>query len=187
MIAQKSTDSIRSICENLKNITAPLSTHEIRALLSQLAEHPQELTVFERFDDTVYTRNRIFKNDFVDLLVLCWKTGQRTPIHNHTGSSCGVYVMRGQAIEIGFRPSGVGLLIPEGSSQLSAGEITISIDTDAHLVGNFASPAQDLVTLHCYSPPLSSMQVFEENETFFADYSAITACAATSGCYHLDL
>jgi len=187
MIAQKSLDSIRTICEKLKKLEAPLSSNEISALLSQVAAYPEELYQFERFDETVYSRNRIFKNDFVDLLVLCWKSGQRTPIHNQAGSSCGVYVIRGEAIEIGFRPSGVGLLIPEGSKQLREEESTISVDSDAHLVGNFASPAQDLVTLHCYSPPLTSMQIFDEHDTFFADYSAITACATTSGCYHVDL
>jgi cysteine dioxygenase len=98
-----------------------------------------------------------------------------------------VYVIRGEATEIGFKPSGVGLLIPDESKRLRSGEITISVDSDAHLVGNFASPAEELVTLHCYSPPLTRMQVFNESETFFADYPSITANAATSGFYNVNL
>jgi cysteine dioxygenase len=95
--------------------------------------------------------------------------------------------MKGQAIEITFTPSAMGLLVPRGSLELTAGDITVSTDSDAHLVGNFAEPAQDLVTLHCYSPPLTSMKVFDEKETFFADYRSIAACASNSGCYHIDL
>jgi cysteine dioxygenase len=187
MIAQEAPDSIRSICENLRASKAALTSEAISTLLMQLAKHPQDLRAFERFEDSSYSRNRIYANDFVDLLLLCWKTKQRTPIHNHAGSTCGVYILRGEATEISFKPSGVGLLVPEGSKQVYAGEITMSADSDAHLVGNFASPAQELVTLHCYSPPLAAMQVFDESETFFADYPTISACAATSGCYHRDV
>jgi cysteine dioxygenase len=187
MTAQKAPDSIRGICENLRTLSGPLSSEAIAVLLTQLAGHPRDLANFERFDDASYSRNRIYLSEFVDLILLCWKTKQRTPIHNHAGSTCGVYVIRGEATEIGFKPSGVGLLIPEESKRLHSGEITVSVDSDAHLVGNFASPAKELVTLHCYSPPLTGMQVFNESQTFFADYPAITACAARSGCYHVDL
>jgi cysteine dioxygenase len=184
MIAQKTPDSIRGICERLDALTAPLSSAEINTLLTQLAGHPFELSAYEHFSDTSYARNRIYRNEIVDILVLCWRTRQRTPIHNHAGSTCGVYIIRGEATEITFKPSGIGLMIPEGSNQLTAGATSISVDSDAHLVGNFASPATDLVTLHCYSPPLLDMQVFTEHETFFADYQAITSSAMVNSCYH---
>jgi cysteine dioxygenase len=179
--------SIAQICASLSNLSSPLSQAEIRSLLDSVAAHAEELRSFERFDDSSYCRNRIFRNEFVDLLLLCWKPSQRTPIHDHAGSICGVYVMRGEAIEIGFAPSGVGLLVPKESRELAAGDVTVSEDSDAHLVANFAAPAQDLVTLHCYSPPLTSMRIFNEKDTFFADYPSITACASGSGCYHIQL
>jgi cysteine dioxygenase len=181
------SSNISQICASLGNLSAPLSRDEIEALLHAVSAHSEELETFERFEDTSYCRNRIFKNTFVDLLLLCWRPSQRTPIHDHAGSTCGVYVIKGQAIEIAFTRSGMGLLIPKESLELTEGNITVSTDSDAHLVGNFAAPAQELVTLHCYSPPLESMRIFDEKETFFADYPAIAACASSSGCYHIDI
>lgn len=181
------SSNITQICTSLESLSAPLSRDEIERLLHAVSGQREDLSAFERFEESSYCRNRIFRNAFVDLLLLCWKSTQRTPIHDHSGSTCGVYVIRGEAIEIAFTPSGLGLLVPSDSRQLSQGDITISTDSDAHLVGNFAAPAQELVTLHCYSPPLTSMRVFEEKDTFFADYRSIAACASQSGCYHIDL
>ena len=171
----------------LQNLTAPLSETEVRELLASLSCCGDEFSAFERFDDGSYCRNRIFSNDFVDVLLLCWRPGQRTPIHDHAGSTCGVYVMRGEAIEIGFTASGMGPLIPSGSHSVLAGGVTVSSDDDIHLVANYSSSGQDLVTVHCYSPPLRSMRIFSEGETFFSQYSEVTERATQSGCYHAQL
>jgi cysteine dioxygenase len=182
----KETTCIKEICNSLTEHTHALSVEAIRALLQTISLHTEELASFERFDDTSYCRNRIFRNALVDLLLLCWKPGQRTPIHDHSGSTCGVYIVRGEATEIGFSPSGVGLLIPTVCSRLQRGEITVSVDSDAHMVANFAPQVQELVTPHCYSPPLNSMRVFSEQETFLHDYQAVTSSAATSEYYHIE-
>ncbi len=171
----------------LHNRSAAMSEAEVRDLLSALALCRDQLTAFERFEAASYCRNRIFSNQFVDLLLLCWRPGQRTPIHDHANSTCGVYVMRGEAIEIGFKPSAMGPLVPCGSETLGTGDVTVSSSDDIHLVANYSASGEDLVTLHCYSPPLRSMRVYSEHETFFADYSAVTERAASSGCYHVDL
>ena len=42
-----------------------------------------------------YSRHRVMKNEFVEMLVLCWKPGQRTPIHDHNGSHGAVFVHEG--------------------------------------------------------------------------------------------
>jgi len=180
------TPLIEEVCSTISKFGSALSVEQIHSLLQTLPPHAQELASFERFDDISYCRNRIFRNDLVDLLLLCWKPGQRTPIHDHSGSACGVYIVRGEAIEIGFSPSGVGLLIPTICNRLQQGEITISVDSDAHMVANFAPQEKDLVTLHCYSPPLDSMRIFSEHETFLHDYGTVTLSASTSGYYHVE-
>ncbi|MBT4878434.1 MAG: hypothetical protein HON42_01285, partial [Alphaproteobacteria bacterium] len=35
-----------------------------------------------------YRRNLIKKNDFYELVAVCWLPGQLTPIHDHVGSDC---------------------------------------------------------------------------------------------------
>jgi len=182
------TQDSPSIEEHLASLslhTKPLSIDEIQQLLSAFASDTAKLAQFERFDETSYCRNRIFRNDTLDLLLLCWKPGQRTPIHDHSGSTCGVYVVKGEATEIGFSPSGSGVLLPRDCKQLHQGDITVSIDSDAHMVANFAANQSELVTLHCYSPPLDSMRVFEERETFFSSYPSLISSVEQQACYRV--
>jgi predicted metal-dependent enzyme (double-stranded beta helix superfamily) len=94
-----------------------------------------------------------------------------------------VLVVRGEATEVSFSRSGVELLIPERVERLAPGSVTVSADSDVHLVGNFSSPTSDLVTLHCYSPPLEGMRLYDQGETFLADYADVTTRAVQSGCY----
>ena len=41
---------------------------------------------------------------------LCWRNGQRSPIHNHRGSNCGVKVLRGVATETTFARAANGMI-----------------------------------------------------------------------------
>ena len=186
MLAETTLTNLSTVLRSIDSREDPLSVDEVCTLLTALAVHADELSPYAHFDPRTYKRNRIFRNDALDILLLCWRSKQRTPIHDHAGSICGVYVLRGEATEIAFKPSGIGVLIPSESKSLHAGDITVSIDSDAHLVGNFAAPAQDLITLHCYSPPLAAMRVFDEKETFFADYGAITADVSSNDLYRVE-
>jgi len=41
-----------------------------------------------RFEKENYVRTRMFKNEYVDILVICWNTGQTSPVHNHPDKGC---------------------------------------------------------------------------------------------------
>src|SRR4030095_857533 len=95
-----------------------------------------------------------------EVLVICWQSGQRSPIHNHAQSTCGLKVLTGICTETIFHSSPCGQVVARGSTQLAAGSVTASQDTDTHQVSNLEPAGQNLVTLHIYSPPLRSMQRF---------------------------
>lgn len=166
---------MESVFKRLQSEEHPLNEAAVREVLLELAADISLLEAFEKFDDYSYTRNRIFKNEIADLLVLCWKPGQRTPIHDHAGSTCGVSILKGTASEIAFTRSASSLLLPDKVSTLSAGDISVNRDNDIHIMGNFESSTDDLVTLHCYSPPLKSMTVYQQSETFLASYDELTS------------
>src|SRR5262249_38187953 len=88
------------------------------------------------------------------LLVLCWKNGQRSPIHDHTGSSCAVRVLRGVLTETAFVFAPHGRVKAVGSRDLAAGAVCGSEDRDLHQVSNLQDGDAALVTLHVYTPPL---------------------------------
>ena len=90
------------------------------------------------------------------LLVLCWKNGQRSPIHDHAGSTCGVRVLRGVLTETTFAFAPNGHVKAVGSRDLAEGQVCGTQDDDLHQISNLQAGEADLVTLHVYTPPLES-------------------------------
>src|SRR5213596_981525 len=75
-----------------------------------------------------YVRNLLYAGPSYQALVLCWRSGQRSPIHDHRGSSCAVKVISGTATETIFAQAANGMNYATGSRQLSAGEACASQD-----------------------------------------------------------
>ena len=112
-----------------------------------------------RFSDKHYLRNLIRQGEYYHALALCW-SGQRSPIHNHSGSVCGLLVLEGVATETIFETTPSGLVKPVLSRDLPCGELVVSRSSDIHQVSNLQAKGRDLVTLHIYSPPLLSMDIW---------------------------
>jgi cysteine dioxygenase len=133
------------------------------AILDWLGAAPltlKDLSTYLVFNPARYVRNRLHDGPAYQALLLCWRNGQRSPIHNHRGSYCGVMVLRGVATETLFTRAPNGLVLPVESRDLSVGHTCASADEDIHQVSNLQAGGADLVTLHIYSPPLVRMDVF---------------------------
>jgi cysteine dioxygenase len=142
---------------------APLEelTTQLRRTLVTCADVADSI----RFSDRGYTRNLVRAGPWYNLLVLCWNNGQRSPIHDHKGSSCAVRVLRGTATETIFDYAPNGHIWATGSRQHLAGTVIGSQDTDLHQVSNLQPAGADLVTLHIYSPPLLWMGTYSLTDT----------------------
>jgi cysteine dioxygenase len=64
---------------------APLA--ELVHELSRLDVTCEDVAEHIRFNDRQYARNLIKAGPWYFLLALCWKNGQRSPVHDH--ASCG--------------------------------------------------------------------------------------------------
>ncbi len=137
---------------------APLE--ELIVLLRQLDLPCEAVADFVRFSDRAYSRNLVCGGTWYNVLVLCWKNGQRSPIHDHVGSTCGVRVLRGMLTETQFEFAANGLVKAIGSRDCSPGSVLGSQDDDLHQVSNLQAGDADLVTLHVYSPPLLFMGTY---------------------------
>jgi cysteine dioxygenase len=145
---------------------------EGRAPLPDLVDELSDLEIdcdvlheYLHFSDRAYARNQVRKGTWYHLLVLCWKNGQRSPIHDHAGSSCGVRVLRGVMTETTFVFAPNGHIKALGSRDLPAGAVCGSQDDDLHQVSNLQAGGADLVTLHLYSPPLLWMGTYSMYDT----------------------
>jgi cysteine dioxygenase len=127
------------------------------------------------FNEVSYQRVLIFRGPGFEALLLCWRSGQGSPIHDHSGSICGVRVVAGTATETVFATSPCGRLVPARSRCLGEGSVIVSRDADIHQMANLAPPGHDLITLHVYSPPLSAMRVYSIGDTTLADHDTLAA------------
>jgi len=112
------------------------------------------------FHERQYMRNLMKSGKCYNIVILCWKNGQRSPIHDHLGSSCAVKVLRGTATETFFELAPNGMIRAVSSRELTAGSVCGSQDTDIHQVSNLQAGDADLVTLHVYTPPLHQMGTY---------------------------
>jgi len=113
-----------------------------------------------RYHPEHYVRNLMRGGPAYHALVLCWRNGHRSPIHDHSGSGCAVKVLAGEAIETTFQTAPNGMAYAVGSKVLAEGSTCYTEDRDIHQVSNLQPAGADLVTLHVYSPPLLRMNVY---------------------------
>src|SRR5688572_19841189 len=97
----------------LADLFAELDRYDHRVPLELLIERVTALKVdwgefepFVKFAPDTYRRNLLHAGRAYHALVLCWKNGQRSPIHDHFGSSCAVRVLRGTCTETIFEQAG---------------------------------------------------------------------------------
>jgi cysteine dioxygenase len=160
------------MAKTLSELIAFLDGLHGRAPLSQLVAQLQDLQVdcaelgeHVRFSEKQYARNLVRQGPWYHLLVLCWQNGQRSPIHDHAGSTCGVRVLRGVMTETTFAMALNGHVKAVGSRDLAAGQVCGTQDDDLHQISNLQADEADLVTLHIYTPPLLFMGTYSMYDT----------------------
>jgi cysteine dioxygenase len=142
-------------------------------LINRLRKCPiefEDVGEFVHFGRDRYQRNLMHAGATFHALVLCWRPGQRSPIHDHRHSSCAVKVLRGVATETHFEKSRNGLIYPTFTRELPERAVCGSQDSDIHQVSNL-QPEDDLVTLHVYSPPLLVMGTYSLTEPTIAEFN----------------
>jgi DMSO/TMAO reductase YedYZ molybdopterin-dependent catalytic subunit len=153
-------DKLDTLIDYLDRLQGKASLSELRDLLQRLDLDAGDVESFVRFAEPSYQRILIRAGRWYHLWVLCWKNGQRSPIHDHVGSGCAVHVLRGTATvtDCVFAPNGHVKAV--ASRDFPAGSVFVNEDADMHQVSNLQAGSADLVTLHIYSPPLLRMGTY---------------------------
>lgn len=153
--------SLSDLVRVLSERTATPSLREIYEWLENANISDSELAPYVGFKEGNYWRHRVCRNEYVEMLVLCWRPGHRTPIHDHNGSHGVVRVQKGVMWEtiFCFDPE-KGLCYSTGQER-SRGEITGADVPDIHQLGNPEISGQDLITIHIYAPPLGVLRTYK--------------------------
>ena len=152
--------SLRPLVSQLEQLTGRASIEQVRSWLENTDATLRDLQTFVRYDENHYRRNLVCAGEWYEILVICWLSGQRSPIHDHAHSTCGIRVMCGTCTETVFGHAPCGQVVARFSKDIAAGSVTASQDSDTHQVSNLQEARDNLVTIHVYSPPLRAMKTF---------------------------
>lgn len=86
---------LRPLVAYLEGLDARASIERVRALLEASDVIPADMSDFVVFDSDHCRRNLVSIGPCDEILVICWQSGQRSPIHYHAASTCGPKVLGG--------------------------------------------------------------------------------------------
>jgi predicted metal-dependent enzyme (double-stranded beta helix superfamily) len=140
---------------NSSGIQLALSPAELTQIARQAADQPELWRDLVRFDTAKRWYVRLEHGDQHEVWLLTWLAGQQTGFHDH-GESCGAFVVVGGSLT--ERAAVAGRPEP-GGRKLATGSVRSFGTHYVHDVRNdHTDPA---VSIHAYSPPLTSMRRFE--------------------------
>ena len=172
-VAHASFPKLQSLLDYLDQLGHPADLEALRRLLGELGITRHDVGPACLFKKERYQRNLIKETDWYELVCLCWTSGQRTPIHDHAGSSCAFLVVEGVATETRFEKTPSELICPVWTRHHEPGYVCASAEADIHQVANMQPAGKDVVTLHCYSPPLRNFNVYTLDTPTAADPAAV--------------
>lgn len=120
------------------------------------------------FSGEHYTRNLIHRTPLFELIAICWEVGQKSAIHNHAGQDCWMATPYGKVQVHNFKllrkddktgfcelaPSTRFMIEPDSPQEVDPEE-------PIHLVANPTSFGSRAVTLHVYSKPYDSCEIYD--------------------------
>ena len=164
------SDRLAPLFTYLDSLTQRPSVEALEERLTALDITLDDVAGHVHFSPNHYLRNLIREGPHYQALALCWRSGQRSPIHNHGHSVCGVRVLTGTVTETKFDRTPCGQLKPTLTRDLPTGSVCVTLDNDTHQVSNLQAADTDLVTLHIYSPPLLKMETYSLTDTTVGEF-----------------
>jgi hypothetical protein len=132
-----------------------LETAELEALVNELALQPERWRELVSFSDQERHFVSLYRDDHVDVWLLCWTPVNDTGWHDHDISSGAVRVVDGALMESSPRIGGEAV-----SRTVSAGR-SFSFGPDH--IHRLAGHGERSVSIHAYSPPLWRLGAYAIN------------------------
>jgi cysteine dioxygenase len=153
--------SFAELIERLNSQTSPPTLEQLNSWVSSVEILDTDLQPYLGFKEGNYWRHRVCRNEAVEMLVICWRPGQKTPIHDHNGSHGVVRVYKGLMWETIFAYDDQKGLCYDTGRECPVGTVTGAEIPDIHQLGNPEVSGQDLITVHVYSPPLGVLKTYK--------------------------
>ena len=148
---------LSDLCAELDRFRDPIPPGVLRSGLLAVDPDVDSLSTRLHFDSHAYCRNLLHRGPTYEALLVCWRPGQASPIHDHGGSSCAFRIVHGVGSESVFTLD-AHCLRPLEERTHAMGTVTCSRDEEIHELAN--RQAFDLVTIHLYSPALDRLRTY---------------------------
>ena len=138
------------------------------------------LEPYVHWNDALYTRNLIYRDDLFEIMTVCWQKGHKTVLHTHNGQLGWMMVNRGIAEVTNFKWQGcnasegqnvAGLDCLAGASELDLSRERVetcgrrgsvnAIDRVRTIHQVAVLGAEPVVSVHIYSRPIDSCVAFD--------------------------
>jgi len=137
---------------------------------------PETLDKYLFFSKGNYTRNLIFKNEVFECMTICWEIGQQSRVHNHRDQNCWMSApigrLRVQNYRVADRDAACGTckIVPTDTYDMDAAHpCYVNPLEPVHAVQNLAEFAQRAVSIHVYSKPFDSCEVYLRDRGTYSD------------------
>jgi predicted metal-dependent enzyme (double-stranded beta helix superfamily) len=154
----------------LENVQDYIVRHAVR---------PETLDKYLFFSKGSYTRNLIFRNDVFECMAICWEVGQFSRIHNHRDQNCWMSAPVGRLKVQNFRVEerhtggdhcGTCKLIPTDIYEMDAAHPAyVNPLEPVHQVLNLAEYGQRAVSIHVYSKPFDTCEIYLRDQGTYSD------------------
>jgi cysteine dioxygenase len=181
---------VEDFVEGIRDIAAGVITRQkLYDYLTTRAIRREDLDRYRRWLPDRHTRNKIFRNDRIEVMLLCWPIGATTPLHTHNGQLGWMSMIDGRlyienykklscnrsenqqvvaldclagATEIEMKLLGTQVALPGGPLN------TVDKAQTIHRIMNLAEWNERAVSMHVYSLPIDSCVVFDlDKQTCF--------------------
>ena len=173
---EKFVGGLRELSEGLitkQKIYEYLVNYEIRE---------QDLRKFEQWLPDRHTRNKIFRNEMIECMLICWPVGAITPLHTHNGQLGWMTMIQGKLIVDNYRKMDcnrpenqqvVGMDCLAGATRIEMQALgtelcvpggplnTVDKTQTIHRIRNLAEWNEPAMSMHIYSRPIDSCVVFD--------------------------
>lgn len=138
------------------------------------------LARYVHWNDAMYTRNLIYRDDLFEVMAVCWQKGQKTPLHTHNGQLGWMVVNRGVAEVTNFKWQGCNASEGQntGGFDCIAGATEIQLSREHVETCGRGGPVnvidrvrtihqvavvgeEPVVSVHIYSRPIDSCVAFD--------------------------
>lgn len=182
--------TVEDFLQGLKSFERDLITKErLSAFMDSMRLSAEALKPYTYFHDDFYTRNLLYRDELFEVMAICWKPGQHTPVHTHNGQLGWMTIPQGEVSVHNFhylrcdspeRQNVVGIDCISGgghvelerlaSATCAAGGPVVTVDKiqTIHQIENSDHARAGCISLHIYSLPFDSCVAFDmENHRCF--------------------